>query len=610
MARLPQPGADAGNWGDILNEYLLQSHTAGGLLKNGTVGTPQLQSASVTNASLADDTIQEVKLNASVRTKLNAVSIIADGAVTTSKLADGSVTQVKLQGAAQANGIATLGSDAKLPDSQLPSRLSQAQMDSAIDASVASALTSSVDIACWGDSMTASSYPGVLAELSGLTVYNGGIGGERSYDIAGRQGGNPMLLTFDGGEIPASGTAFVTPETSDGLQTLTLMKQGTKAMNPATVLGVQGTFNYSTADARYRFIRTTPGSAVTLPAYPVPLIPAARELYSNHVSIFWLGRNNATQVDRIMQDIQASIDSLSPVSPRYLVLSVVNNTSEIIGTAAYNSIVELSRQQASRYGRRFVDVRKLLIKYGLQIAGITPTTTDSQQIANDTTPSSLKSDATHLNAIGNQLVARFVMDRLAEFGWAEPAQGPPPPIEVDEIMLLSDTFDARANGTVLNTTVTDQALGGTSPGTWVTAPSSQFTVTDGIVARGASSVTGVAGIPMSVADYRVDITLTELSTIGLAVRRTAITGGTDHRLSINNTGTATLLVSGGTSFSYVAGDRLGIRVVGTTLQALVNDVVVDEVAGVATLTGAGFASVLVVTNTVYHFTDFSVYVPA
>ena len=34
MARLPQPGADSGRWGEILNEYLLQSHTSDGSLKD------------------------------------------------------------------------------------------------------------------------------------------------------------------------------------------------------------------------------------------------------------------------------------------------------------------------------------------------------------------------------------------------------------------------------------------------------------------------------------------------------------------------------------------------------------------------------------------------
>ena len=34
MSRLPQPGADNGTWGDILNDFLLVEHNADGTLKN------------------------------------------------------------------------------------------------------------------------------------------------------------------------------------------------------------------------------------------------------------------------------------------------------------------------------------------------------------------------------------------------------------------------------------------------------------------------------------------------------------------------------------------------------------------------------------------------
>lgn len=39
MARLPQPGSDAGTWGGVLNDYLSQSHNADGSLKASAVGS-------------------------------------------------------------------------------------------------------------------------------------------------------------------------------------------------------------------------------------------------------------------------------------------------------------------------------------------------------------------------------------------------------------------------------------------------------------------------------------------------------------------------------------------------------------------------------------------
>lgn len=45
MSRLPTPGSDTGDWGDILNDFLSQSHAADGTLKDGIVSEAKLDSA-------------------------------------------------------------------------------------------------------------------------------------------------------------------------------------------------------------------------------------------------------------------------------------------------------------------------------------------------------------------------------------------------------------------------------------------------------------------------------------------------------------------------------------------------------------------------------------
>lgn len=132
MARLPVPGSDAGKWGEVLNEYLLQSHKADGTLRSDAVSNDALANAavsevnldaalvakinnntssgvadgsiinvkladsSVTSAKIADGTVAESDLAPAVVTKLNAPAVPADGSITTAKLADGSVTLAKL----------------------------------------------------------------------------------------------------------------------------------------------------------------------------------------------------------------------------------------------------------------------------------------------------------------------------------------------------------------------------------------------------------------------------------------------------------------------------------------------------------------------------------
>lgn len=56
MARLPEPGGDVGQWGDVLNEYLEVSHTANGTLKDNIVASANLQNNSVTVAKIATTT--------------------------------------------------------------------------------------------------------------------------------------------------------------------------------------------------------------------------------------------------------------------------------------------------------------------------------------------------------------------------------------------------------------------------------------------------------------------------------------------------------------------------------------------------------------------------
>ena len=84
MARLPEPGKDAGQWGSILNEYLLQTHNSDGSLKSGSVGADQLQSGSVSKADVglanADNTSDankpvSIATQAALDTKANTVDL-------------------------------------------------------------------------------------------------------------------------------------------------------------------------------------------------------------------------------------------------------------------------------------------------------------------------------------------------------------------------------------------------------------------------------------------------------------------------------------------------------------------------------------------------------
>ena len=64
MARLPQPGGDDGNWGNILNEYLLQAHETTGAIKANAVDSAAIQNNSISGSKLQDNTVTPAKLAA------------------------------------------------------------------------------------------------------------------------------------------------------------------------------------------------------------------------------------------------------------------------------------------------------------------------------------------------------------------------------------------------------------------------------------------------------------------------------------------------------------------------------------------------------------------
>ena len=146
MARLPKPGSDQGKWGEILNDYLSQAHTDTGTLKDNTVGAGQLQNNSVGTSQLQDSSITTPKL--------------ADNSVTTTKLADNSVTTAKLAGVGQPNGIATLDTNSKLNESQVPDRLTE----TAITNEITEQVTPLVEQAA--DSATAAASSATAAETA------------------------------------------------------------------------------------------------------------------------------------------------------------------------------------------------------------------------------------------------------------------------------------------------------------------------------------------------------------------------------------------------------------------------------------------------------------
>lgn len=289
-------------------------------------------------------------------------------------------------------------------------------------------IVSGPDIVRWGDSLSAQGNYTDLAARTGRTVHSAAVGGETSLGIAARNGAMPYLMLPVGGEIPASGGVVVTFTSSGGGISYPLLQGAGNGGQPmrGTLSGVKGVLTLTkptvpgsshAADDYYTFTRDASGTSVSV-TRPAPFITDHSIARRGDICIFWVGRNNLSTPDRVLSDIAAMIQHMTALDKRFLVLSVTNGAGEGTGTSTYNNAALINSALLSRYGRRFLDVRKYMVDYGLSDLSISATAQDTADIAADIPPVSLRTDAVHFTAATQVgIINPLIESRLRENGW-------------------------------------------------------------------------------------------------------------------------------------------------------------------------------------------------
>lgn len=268
-------------------------------------------------------------------------------------------------------------------------------------------------IVVWGDSTTSGigastpdfSYPAQLQQLTGRTVYNGGVSGQTSDQIAAREGGAPALLTFPGNTLPPSGSVVVQSES-----TFPVTAEGPGPIT-GSVGGFHGTLSYQEAgrnNAELVFTRDDAGIMESIP----PQTPFHPDTFAREaqINVFWMGQNNFYDPQKVISDIAKSIAFLS--RDTFIVMSLLNSGDEGIGTSSYEELARINAQLAQTYAGHFLDIRKILVN------SYDPSNPrDVLDYNNDIPPYSLRNDNEHLNDKGYAIVARQVAGFIAAGNW-------------------------------------------------------------------------------------------------------------------------------------------------------------------------------------------------
>ncbi len=289
----------------------------------------------------------------------------------------------------------------------------------------------------WGDSfMEQPVMMNKLHELTGLTTYNFGKSGLRSTAVLARQGGAPFHCMPDGGVIPASGSVNLLPNLPGPAASAS---NGAMTGIKCSLAGVDGTFNWTGAQAY--FTRDVAGEAVNVPALlPLFVYPyttstvvgsvAAGTRYDLHdeaIVLLTCGRNNTTLWWEVINDLKSFVGYLKPRGIRFAYMPQFTQASEIRGTDGYQRIHRINEEARALIPDNYVQIDDVDLLQNFKNHHNPASAQDVADIENDTTPTSLRTDALHPSQvlksdalyIGAEVNAEFNYLFFKSKGWVK-----------------------------------------------------------------------------------------------------------------------------------------------------------------------------------------------
>ena len=286
-------------------------------------------------------------------------------------------------------------------------------------------------ITCWGDSLTAGGgWNDRLAELAGMTMYNGGTGGENARTIVARQGADVMEI--DNLIIPADKTAVTVATRADdtGITThegykVTPLLQGGAHVNPCYIGDVKGTLkwtgsSHSDTTGTWTFTRSEAGEEVVIDRPTAIRTDFDVNRNSPYLMVIFIGQNGGyTDLDDLVRQHRLMMEHAN--AKHTIILGLSSGTKA--GRADYEA------RMKKEFGRYFISLREYLAQpiydsggnivscYGLADQNLEPndtyvyngTTYDAlAEIAVGTVPHMSLADSVHYTSgtktvIGNML---------------------------------------------------------------------------------------------------------------------------------------------------------------------------------------------------------------
>lgn len=262
-------------------------------------------------------------------------------------------------------------------------------------------------IVCWGDGLTAGetgkpSFPELLGEKVSVPVVNMGIKTESSLTVAARAGAIPMVASAF--TIPGDKTKVRVELKSLNGQTVGPLLGGDHGINPVDIGGVSG--RLSIKDSKYYFSRQESGKSVQVKD-KTPVMTASSSAYKEYMPIIFVGQNGRYESE---EELKSQIDEFIKLnSDSYIVLGLTT------GDAASRAKLEEIMQKS--YGDNYINLREIMSKNGVSIAGVTETQEDKDASVKGMVPPSLLNGRVEFNQYGYKAIASIINERIKQLGY-------------------------------------------------------------------------------------------------------------------------------------------------------------------------------------------------
>nr|DAH56195.1 MAG TPA: tail spike [Caudoviricetes sp.] len=292
----------------------------------------------------------------------------------------------------------------------------------------------------WGHSfMENGRFLNRIAQLTGLYTYNFGRSSLTSEGIASRQGGARTSYVPVSGVIPESGSVNLSPSIPGPNRAYA---NGAITSIACSFAGVDGMFGWDGTSAT--FTRTASGAAVSV-ASPLPIMVypitgyavtggasggTRYDMHDECIVLIWAGRNNISEVDRVISNVQSMVDYLKPLGKRFVILPEFPSGTEPTGSTNNNYVKAVNGLYKARFPENYCEIdgvdllANFMNHHNPAFAG------DVEDVANGVTPRSLRYDSLHPSQsiagstspenalyIGADVNAEFVYNFMKLKGW-------------------------------------------------------------------------------------------------------------------------------------------------------------------------------------------------